>query len=130
MHFIRNSRSGNRNNSKNVVKGFQTIVFIFIVISTTFWLICPQAFYRCLSNSNYTLYWVYSALNKGRSSNSNEDNSLKILNDKNHQASSQKFRQLVWMWFQSLKISKHQKLNKKRNRDSITLTFSISSYKQ
>ena len=30
---------------------FQTIVFIFIVISMTFWPICPPAFFRCLSNS-------------------------------------------------------------------------------
>ena len=30
-----------------IIKGFQTIVFIFIVISTTF----PPAFFRCLSNS-------------------------------------------------------------------------------
>ena len=34
-----------------IIKGFWTIVFIFIVISTTFWLICPPAFFRCLSNS-------------------------------------------------------------------------------
>ena len=34
-----------------IIKGFQTIVFIFIVISTTFQLICPPAFFRCLSNS-------------------------------------------------------------------------------
>ena len=33
-----------------IIKGFQTIVFIF-VISTTFWLICPPAFFRCLSTS-------------------------------------------------------------------------------
>ena len=32
-----------------IIKGFRTIVFIFIVIST-FWLICPTAFFRCLSN--------------------------------------------------------------------------------
>ena len=32
-----------------IVKGFWTIVFIFI-ISTTFWPICPQAFFRCLLN--------------------------------------------------------------------------------
>ena len=30
---------------------FQTIVFIFIVIYTTFRPICPPAFFRCLSNS-------------------------------------------------------------------------------
>ena len=30
---------------------FWTIVFIFIVISTTFRPICPPAFFRCLSNS-------------------------------------------------------------------------------
>ena len=34
-----------------IIKGFRTIVFIFIVISTTFWLICPLAFFRCLLNS-------------------------------------------------------------------------------
>ena len=34
-----------------IIKGFQTIVFIFIVISTTFRSICPPAFFRCLSNS-------------------------------------------------------------------------------
>ena len=34
-----------------IVKGFRTIVFIFIVISTTFRPICPPAYFRCLSNS-------------------------------------------------------------------------------
>ena len=35
-----------------IITGFQTIVFIFIVISTTFRPICPSAFFRCfLSNS-------------------------------------------------------------------------------
>ena len=34
-----------------IIKGFQTIVFIFIVISTTFRPIYPPAFFRCLSNS-------------------------------------------------------------------------------
>ena len=33
------------------IKCFRTIVFIFIVISTTFRSICPPAFFRCLSNS-------------------------------------------------------------------------------
>ena len=38
-----------------IIKGFRTIVFIFIVISITFRPICPPAFFRCLSNSgNYT----------------------------------------------------------------------------
>ena len=27
-----------------IIRGFWTIVFIFIVISTTFWLICPLAY--------------------------------------------------------------------------------------
>ena len=31
-----------------IIKGFRTIVFIFIVISTTFRLICPLAFFGCL----------------------------------------------------------------------------------
>ena len=34
-----------------IIKGFRTIVFIFIVISPTFQPICPTAFFRCLSNS-------------------------------------------------------------------------------
>ena len=34
-----------------IIKGFWTLVFIFIVISTTFRSICPPAFFRCLSNS-------------------------------------------------------------------------------
>ena len=34
-----------------IIKGFRTIVFIFIVISATFQLICPPAFSRCVSNS-------------------------------------------------------------------------------
>ena len=34
-----------------IIKGFRTIVFIFIVISSTFRSICPPAFFRCLSNS-------------------------------------------------------------------------------
>ena len=33
-----------------IIKGFQTIVFLFIVISTTFQPICPPAFFMCLSN--------------------------------------------------------------------------------
>ena len=33
-----------------IIKGFQTIVFIFIVISTMCRPICPPAFFRCLSN--------------------------------------------------------------------------------
>ena len=33
-----------------IIKGFRTIIFIFIVISTTFQPICPQAFFSCLSN--------------------------------------------------------------------------------
>ena len=34
-----------------IIKGFRAIVFIFIVISTTFRPICPPAFFRSLSNS-------------------------------------------------------------------------------
>ena len=34
-----------------IIKGFRTIVFIFIVISTTFRPICALAFLGCLSNS-------------------------------------------------------------------------------
>ena len=34
-----------------IIKGFRTIVFIFIVSSTMFQPICSPAFFRCLSNS-------------------------------------------------------------------------------
>ena len=34
-----------------IFKGYQTIVFIFIVTSITFRPICPPTFFRCLSNS-------------------------------------------------------------------------------
>ena len=38
-----------------IIKGFRTIVFIFIVISTKFQPICLTAFFRCLLNSaSYT----------------------------------------------------------------------------
>ena len=44
-----------------IIKGFQTIVFIFIVIFPTFRPICPPAFFRCLSNSGtYTELWTTS----------------------------------------------------------------------
>ena len=96
-----------------IIKGFRTIVFIFIVISTTFRPICRLAFFRCLSNSGIfnkghsSMFregsQVRQTPEEGRStyrlkrcgnSNKDEDNSPKTLNDKNHQASSQKFRQL------------------------------------
>ena len=34
-----------------IIKGFRTIVFIFIVISSTFRPICSPAYFRCLTNS-------------------------------------------------------------------------------
>ena len=168
-----------------IIKGFRTIVFIFIVISTSFRPIYPPAFFRCLSNQGtftelrttsfiestgvvcsdsdshvFESTWTWGkwkhaikrknftpspcskvcelhfrpedmaigirtddprGFNKGRSSkfpegsrvrqipeegrrtyrpkrcgnnNKDEDNSPKTLNDKNQQASSQKFRQL------------------------------------
>ena len=93
-------------NAKSWIKVFQTIVFIFIVISTIFWLICPPAFFRCLSNSEtfteLRTSWVRQTPEEGwrtyrpkrcGNNNKDEDNSPKNLNDKNQQASSQKFRQ-------------------------------------
>ena len=126
---------------------FRTIVFIFIVISTTFRPICPPAFFRCLSNSGtFTELRTASFIettgnprgfNKGRSSkfcegsrvrqtpeearrtyrpkrcgnnNKDEDNSPKNLNDKNQQASSQKFRQhisaICWGWGEGVRKRK------------------------
>ena len=44
-----------------IIKGFRTIVFIFIVISATFRPICPPVFFRCLSNlETYTELWTTS----------------------------------------------------------------------
>ena len=37
-------------NTASILMLFEHISY-FIVISTTFWLICPPAFFRCLSNS-------------------------------------------------------------------------------
>ena len=53
----------NSNNYKVfIIKGFQTIVFIFI-ISTTFQPICPLAFFRWLSNSEtFTELWTTSII--------------------------------------------------------------------
>ena len=39
------------------INGFRTIIFIFIVISTTFRSICPSVFFGCFSNS-----WTYMEL--------------------------------------------------------------------
>ena len=44
-----------------IIKGFRTIVFIFIDISTTFRPICPLAFSRCLLNSGtFMELWTMS----------------------------------------------------------------------
>ena len=46
-----------------IIKGFRTIVFIFIVISTTFRPICPPALFRCLSISGtYTEHRITSCI--------------------------------------------------------------------
>ena len=47
--------------NSDIIKGFRTIVFIFIVISTTLRLICPSAFFRSLSNSGAIAeFWTTS----------------------------------------------------------------------
>ena len=96
-----------------IIKGFRTIIFIFIVISTTFRLICPLAFFRCLSHLGTftelrTMSFIESmgvassdsvshnrvqvlstpVLLRCGNNNKDEDNSPKTLNDKNHQALS------------------------------------------
>ena len=88
-------------------KGFRTIVFIFIVISTTFRPICPLAFFRCLSNSE-TFTELSSKFCEGsrvrqtpeegrrtyrpkRCGNNNKDNRPKTLNDKNSRSLSRNF---------------------------------------
>ena len=50
-HLKNSEIIGNLEKIEHIIKGFRTIVFIFIVISTTFRSICPLAFFRCLSNS-------------------------------------------------------------------------------
>ena len=49
-----------------IIKCFRIIVFIFIVISTTFRPICRPAYFRCFvelgnlhGTSNYVLYWIH-----------------------------------------------------------------------
>ena len=49
--FLWTSSLVRQSNLGFILKGFWTIVFIFIVISTTFRPICSPAFLRCLSNS-------------------------------------------------------------------------------
>ena len=73
-----------------IIKGFRTIVFIFIVISITFQSICPPAGGH-IDRKEKQGRGIYRPKRCG---NNNKDNNPKILNDKNHQASSQKFRQL------------------------------------
>ena len=48
-----NKKKKKKKEKKNlfIIKGFRTIVFIFIVIPQTFRPICPLAFFGCLSNS-------------------------------------------------------------------------------
>ena len=45
-----------------IIKGFRTIVFIFIFISTTFRPICPPAFFRCLSMNFCDKAWWFLSL--------------------------------------------------------------------
>ena len=82
---------------------FRTVVFIFIVISTTFRPICPPAFFRCLSNSGtFTEFDKHLKKAGGHIGRNVVEITIKMkttvrkkLNDKNQQASSQKFRQLL-----------------------------------
>ena len=65
-----------------IIKGFRTIVFIFIVISTMFWPICPLAFFRCLLNLGaYTELWTTSFIESTgvASSDSVSHNQVQVL---------------------------------------------------
>ena len=65
-----------------IIQGFQIIVFIFIVIFTMFWPICPEAFFRCfLSNSGAYIDLQAPFLICCEYNNKDEDNSPKTLND-------------------------------------------------
>ena len=46
----KNKPSTTKYDNKKNIKDFQTIVFIFFVISTMFQPLCPMDFFRCLSN--------------------------------------------------------------------------------
>ena len=77
------------------IKGFRTIVFIFIVISATFQPVFSPAFFRCLSNSGpfrssvkvpeFDKHLKKAGGHTGRNvvEITNEDNCPKTLNDKN-----------------------------------------------
>ena len=45
-----------------IIKGYWTIVFIFIVIFTTFRLICPPAFFRCFCLNFWDEAWWFLSL--------------------------------------------------------------------
>ena len=92
-----------------LIKGFRTIVFIFIVISTTFQPICPLTFrtgnpqgfnkehsskFREGSQVRQTPEEGWRTYRPKRCGNNNEDNRPKTLHNRNAQALSQKFRQL------------------------------------
>ena len=65
-----------------IIKGFRTIVFIFIVISTTFQPIRPPAFFKCLSNSEIHTKLRTSSFIESTgvaSSDSVSDNRLQVL---------------------------------------------------
>ena len=69
-----------------IINCFRTIVFIFIVISTMFQLICPPAFFRYLSNLGtfielQTMSFIESTHN---SSNSNQVRTLSLQVPKIH----------------------------------------------
>ena len=62
-----------------IVQGFRIIIYIFIVIFTTFWVKYPPVF-----------FWTYRP-KRCEYNNKDEDNNPKTLNDKNHQSPFQKF---------------------------------------
>ena len=61
-----------------IIQSFQTIVFIFIVLFTTFWLLCPLFFFRYFllnSGANTELEVLCNSLEK------EQDNELLFLNE-------------------------------------------------
>ena len=106
-----------------IIKVFRTIVFIFIVISTNVSADVSSGLLQVFCRTREPSWNFTCGFNKGRSSkfregsrvrqtpeegrrtyqpkrcendNKDEDNSPENLNDKNQQASSQKFRQLIF----------------------------------
>ena len=104
----------------------------------------PCGFNKQCSSAFYVGSQVWQTPEEGRrtyqpkrcwNNNKDEDNSLKTLNDKNHQASSQKFRQLTFfslfehsIVFGISHLWKNKNRNKERQLYFVEILCSLSNY--